>query len=446
MIRPRSSWWVTPALILAPIAATHAEISDQRLDQLARTLEPQLVEWRRDIHRNPELSNREFKTSKKAEAHLRRLGLEVKAGIAHTGVVALLRGAKPGPMIMLRADMDGLPVTEQADVSFKSTVTAEYNGHTVGVMHACGHDAHTAMLMAAAEILSGLRGDLPGSVLFVFQPAEEGAPEGEQGGAPLMLKEGLFETYRPEAAFALHVDYSLHAGDVGYRAGPFRAASDRFRIVVTGRQTHGAQPWQGIDPVVTAAAIVTGLQTVVSRQVDLTENPAVVTVGTIGGGIRFNIIPESVQMTGTIRTFDAAQRAGILERVNRMVQNVAEANGATATFEIGADGNPVTFNNPTLTEKVVPSLERAFGKGHVKRISLVTSAEDFAHFAQRVPSFYFFVGATPRDQDMLTTPANHSPLFYLDESALMVGLRAMLYVAVDYLQASPAAKTAGQSP
>lgn len=445
MTRPRFTWWVAPVLLLAPIVATHAEITDERIDQLARGLETRLVEWRRDIHQHPELSNREFNTSKKVEAHLRRLGLEVKTGIAHTGVVALLRGAKPGPTLALRADMDGLPVTERVDVPFKSVATAEYNGQTVGVMHACGHDTHVAVLMAAADVLTALRKDLAGSVLFIFQPAEEGPPVGEEGGAPLMLKEGLFDTYRPAAAFGLHVHYSLHAGDVGYKAGPFMAASDRFDIVVNGRQTHGARPWQGVDPIVTAAAIVNSLQTVVSRRVDLTANPAVVTVGTIDGGLRFNIIPDTVQMTGTIRTFDPAQRTDIFENVNRVVQNVAEANGATATFTVAENGNPVTFNNLMLTEKVVPSLERALGKEHVKRIPLETGAEDFAHFAQKVPSFYFFFGATPPAQNLLTTPANHSPLFYVDETALMVGLRSMLYLAVDYLQA-PSTTTAQQTP
>jgi amidohydrolase len=446
MIRTRCRWWVAPALALAPIAAVHAEITDEQIDQLAQGIETRLVDWRRDLHRNPELSNREFRTSGKVEAHLRRLGLDVRTGIAHTGVVALLRGARPGPTIALRADMDGLPVTERVDVPFKSTATSEYNGQTVGVMHACGHDTHTSMLMAAAEILAGLRGELAGNVLFIFQPAEEGPPVGEEGGAPLMLKEGLFATARPEAMFGLHVHYSLHAGDVGYKSGPFMAASDRFSIVVNGRQTHGARPWQGIDPVVTAAAIVTALQTVVSREVDLTKNPAVVTVGTIRGGLRFNIIPDSVEMTGTIRTFDPAQRAAIFEDVERVVHNVAEAHGASATFELGTDNNPVTFNDPVLTQRVVPSLERALGKEHVKQIPLETGAEDFAYFAQQVPSFYYFVGATPRGQDLLTTPANHSPLFYVDESALQVGLRSLLYAAVDYLQTSPAAGAASQSP
>jgi amidohydrolase len=446
MIRPRSRWWVAPALALAPIAVVRADVTDEQIDRLAHGIEARLVDWRRDLHRHPELGNREFETSKKIEAHLRRLGLEVKSGIAHTGVVGLLRGAQPGPTIALRADMDGLPVTERTDLPFKSTVIGEYNGQTVGVMHACGHDTHMSVLMAAAEILTGLRGDLAGNVLFIFQPAEEGPPLGEEGGAPLMLKEGLFATYKPDAAFGLHVHYSLHAGDVGFKAGPFMAASDRFSIVVTGRQTHGARPWGGVDPIVTAAAIVTGLQSIVSRQVDLTENPAVVTVGTIRGGMRFNIIPDNVEMTGTIRTFDPEQRAEIFESMQRVVQNVAAANGASATFELDPNNNPVTFNDLALTERVVPSLERALGKEHVKQISLETGAEDFAHFAQRVPSFYYFVGATPPGQDVRTTPVNHSPLFFVDEAALLVGLRSLLYVAVDYLQTSPARTTASQSP
>jgi amidohydrolase len=446
MIRPCCHWWVAPALALAPIAVIHAQVTDQQIDGLARGIETRLVDWRRDFHQHPELGNREFETSKKIEAHLRRLGLEVRTGIARTGLVALLRGARPGPMIALRADMDGLPVTERTDLPFKSTATTEYNGQTVGVMHACGHDTHISILMAAAEILTGLRGDLAGSVLFIFQPAEEGPPVGEEGGALLMLKEGLFDTYKPEAAFGLHAHYSLHAGDVGFRSGPFMAASDRFSIVVTGRQTHGARPWGGVDPIVAASAIVTGLQSVVSRQVDLTENPAVVTVGTIRGGVRFNIIPDSVEMTGTIRTFTPEQRAAIFDSVKRVVQNVAEANGASATFELGTDNNPVTFNDPALTERVLPSLERAVGKQHVRRLSLETGAEDFAHFAQKVPSFYYFVGATRPGQDLGTTPVNHSPLFQVDESALMVGLRSLLYVAVDYLQGPAAARPASRTP
>jgi amidohydrolase len=434
MNRIRTGWrLVVPALIF-PLSL-EAAITDQRVDALVQKIQPQLIEWRRDIHQHPELSNREFNTSKKVAEHLRGLGLDVKTGIAHTGVVAVLRGGKPGPMIALRADMDALPVTEQVDLPFKSTVTAEYRGQTVGVMHACGHDAHVAILMAAAEILTQLRADLPGSVLFIFQPAEEGAPEGEEGGARLMLKEGLFDTYKPEVAFGLHVNTTVHAGDVGYRAGPFMAASDRFRIVVNGRQTHGARPWQGIDPVVTSAEIITALQTVVSRRVDLTANPAVLTVGVINAGQRFNIVPESAEMLGTLRTFDTQQRADIMQHMQTIVQSMSAANDATATLEFGADSNPVTFNNLSLTERAVPSLKRAAGVDHVRALPLETGAEDFAHFAQKVPSFYFYVGITPTDKDPHTVPVNHSPLFYMDESGLPVGLKSMLYVALDYLRA-----------
>ena len=448
MTRPRQAsagWWLAPVCALAPLTTTQAVITDQRLERDAREIESRLIDWRRDLHRNPELGNREFRTAKKIEAHLRQLGLEVKTGIAHTGVTGLLRGARPGPMIALRADMDALPVTEQTDVPFKSTATGDYRGEKVGVMHACGHDAHVAILMAAAEILARLRGELAGSVLFIFQPAEEGPPEGEEGGAPLMLKEGLFDIYRPAAIFGLHVNSNLHAGDIGYRSGTLRAASDRFTIVVTGRQTHGAQPWDGVDPIVTAAEIVTSLQGIVSRQVNLTENPAVVSVGAINGGIRHNIIPERVEMIGTVRTFSAQQRSDIFARMERITTKVAEANGATATLNFGSDNNPTTYNDPALTQKVLPSLQRAAGAEHVKVIPLLTSAEDYAYFAAKVPSVYFIVGIVPPSQDLLSAAANHSPLFFVDETGLQTGLRALLYVAVDYLQGA-AAGTASSAP
>jgi amidohydrolase len=433
MNRPRAGRWVAAALALLPIAA-HSAITDQRLEQSARDLETRLVEWRRDLHRNPELGNREFRTAEKVAAHLRQLGLEVKTGIAHTGVAGLLRGGKAGPTIALRADMDALPVTEQADVPFKSTATAEYRGEKVGVMHACGHDTHVAILMAAAEVLTRLRADLAGNVLFVFQPAEEGPPEGEDGGAVMMLKEGLFATYRPDAVVGLHIWAPMHVGDIGYRSGPLLAAADRFRIVVTGRQTHGARPWQGVDPIVTSAEIVGALQTVVSRQIDVTRNPAVVTVGSIRGGIRHNIIPDTVEMLGTIRTFDPGQRTDVIERIQRVAQNIAEANGASATFALGEDRYPVTVNDAALTQRVLPSLARAVGAQHVIEVPRETGAEDFSYFAEKVPGFFFFVGATPRERDLSTTPANHSPRFFVDEDALQVGLRALLYATVDYLQ------------
>jgi amidohydrolase len=440
MNRPRAGRWLASALALMPFAAAHPAISDQRLDESARDLQARLVDWRRDLHRNPELGNREVRTAKKVEDHLRRLGLEVKTGIAHTGVVGFLRGGKPGPTLALRADMDGLPVTEQTDVPFKSTVTAEYRGEKVGVMHACGHDTHVAILMAAAETLTRLRADLPGSVLFIFQPAEEGPPEGEDGGAIMMLKEGVFETHRPDAVFGLHIWAPLHVGDIGYRSGPLLAGADRFRIVVSGRQTHGARPWQGVDPIVTAAQIVNGLQTVVSRRVDLTRNPAVVTVGSIRGGIRHNIIPDTVELLGTMRTFEPQQRADVMERIQLLAQNIAAANGASATFALGEDRYPVTRNDAALTQQVLPSLARAAGAQHVIEVARETGAEDFSYFADKVPGFFFFVGATPRGRDPATTPANHSPFFYVDENALQVGLRATLYLAVDYLQSGAAPK------
>jgi len=430
---PRLLALALPALALASLQAA-ADISDGALDAAARAVGPDVVTWRRDFHQNPELSNREFRTSKQVAEHLKALGLEVKTGIAHTGVIGVLRGGKPGPTIALRADMDALPVTEQGDLPFKSVATAEYRGEKVGVMHACGHDAHTAILMGVAEALVSLRKDLPGTVLFLFQPAEEGAPDGERGGASLMLEEGAFEIVKPEAAFGLHVWSGLNAGTLGYRAGPFMAASDRFRILVQGRQTHGARPWGGVDPIVVSSQIVMGLQTIVSRQLDITRYPAVVSVGAIKGGIRNNIIPDQVEMVGTFRTFDTAVRQQIIERITRTAEDIARAGGATAKVEIADDNNPVVVNEVELTRRMRPSLERVAGSGRVVEIPYVTGAEDFAFFGQQVPALFFFVGVTPTGQDPIQAPSNHSPLFFLDESGLDLGVRAMLGVAVDYLQ------------
>jgi amidohydrolase len=335
---------------------------------------------------------------------------------------------------MLRADIDALPVTERTDVPFRSTVMGEYRGRQVGVMHACGHDAHTAILMGAAEILAGMRERLPGTVMFVFQPAEEGVPEGEQGGAPQMMQEGLFEIAKPDAIFGLHVISTLHTGTVGVRPGPFMAGSDFFRIVVTGKQSHGARPWAGIDPIVTAAQIINSLQTVISRQTDITALPAVVSIGAINGGVRHNIIPDSVEMLGTMRTFGPAARQDIIDRVQRIVTNVAEANGATATLEMMPAPNPVVDNDPALTQKVVASLQAAFGVAAVKAVGLQTVAEDFSYYSRQAPSVYYWVGITPPGQDLRTAPDNHSDLFYVDESGIAVGLKSMLHVAVDFLQ------------
>jgi amidohydrolase len=422
------------ALLAIASGPADAAITETQLDQAAKSVTPQVIIWRRDFHQNPELGNRETRTSQKVAEHLKALGLEVRTGIAHTGVVGVLKGGKPGPTIALRADMDALPVTEQVDVPFKSLVTSEYRGEKVGVMHACGHDAHTAILMGAAEALAGMRKDLPGTVLFIFQPAEEGAPEGEKGGAPLMLEEGVFDIAKPDAAFGLHVWSGLNAGKIGYRAGPFMAASDRFRILVKGEQTHGSKPWGGVDPIVASAQIVMGLQTLVSRQIDISAHPAVVSVGAIKGGIRNNIIPDQVEMIGTFRTFDPNVRQQIIDGITRTAKDIASSSGATAEVEVAADANPVTFNDVKLTERMLPSLERAAGPGNVLEIPFVTGAEDFSYFGQRVPSLFFFVGVTPPGRDAAKAPANHSPKFYIDETGLGLGVRAMLGVAVDFLQ------------
>ena len=388
---------------------------------------------RRDFHQHPELSNREVRTAGIVAQHLQRLGLEVQTGVAKTGVVGVLEGARPGPTIVLRADMDALPVIEQTDVPFRSTVTTTYRGEQVGVMHACGHDAHTAILMGVAQILAGLRAQLPGKVVFLFQPAEEGPPEGEEGGAPLMLKEGVFERHPPAAVFGLHVHSMLPAGEIGYRPGAFMAGADTFRLTVTGRQTHGARPWMGVDPVVVAAQIVTALQTVVSRQVDLTLNPAIVSVAVIRGGVRHNIIPDSVEMLGTIRTFSDAQRAAVLASVERMATNVAAASGASAMFELTATPLPVTYNDPALMQRTAATLSRVVGAERMKPLAVQTPSEDFAFYGREAPAVFFWIGAARPGADPATVAENHSPLFYIDERALPVGVRALAQLAVDYL-------------
>lgn len=421
-------------LAIAPPAARADDLDIAFAAALAR-VEPKVLGWRRDLHENPELSNREFRTAKLVAEHLRRLGLQVETGIAHTGVVAVVKGALPGPTIALRADMDALPVTEQGALPFRSKVTSTYRGEPVGVMHACGHDAHTAMLMGIAEALVAVQAQLPGSVVLIFQPAEEGAPEGEEGGAGLMLRQGVFERFRPEAAFALHVTSLMRTGQIGYRGGPMLAASDSFRIVVKGRGTHGARPWGGIDPIVVSAQVINALQTIVSRQMDITTNPLVITVGAIKGGIRNNIVPDEVEMIGTIRTFDMVQRADVIERMRRTIDGVAAANGTTASFELDAGGTPVVVNEPGLTLRSVAALQRIAGSSSVKAVPLITGAEDFGFFAQRVPSFFFYLGITPPDRNPVTAATNHSAQFFVDEAAFPLGARALSGVAIDYLRA-----------
>lgn len=411
------------------LAATQAQAADVE-KQLAQT-ENKVIEWRRHLHQNPELGNREFETAKYVAAHLKSLGMEVETGIAHTGVVGFLKGGKPGPTVALRADMDALPVTEQVDIPFASKAKTKYNGEEVGVMHACGHDTHVAMLMGAAQVLAGMRDELAGNVLFIFQPAEEGAPDGEEGGAELMLKEGLFKKYKPAVAFGQHVTSSLPAGMIGYRSGPLMASSDEFRINVKGRQTHGSRPWGGVDPITAAAQIIMGTQTIVSRQIDITKEPAVVSFGKIDGGVRNNIIPDSVFLNGTIRNFDMDNRQEIFNRLKVTAENLAKSSGAEAEVEI-IEGYPVTANDPTLTEAAIPALQSAAGKDKVIVVPKVTGAEDFSFFANEIPGFYYFLGVTPKGTDPATAASNHSPRFYVDESALKVGTEAITQLTLDY--------------
>jgi amidohydrolase len=404
---------------------TSAELQ-RRVEQIM----PKVVAWRRDIHQHPELGNRETRTAKIVADHLRALGMEVRTGVAHTGVVGLLKGGRAGPVIALRADMDALPVSEMVDVPFRSRVRTTFNGDSVGVMHACGHDNHVAILMGAAEVLAGMRATLPGTVKFIFQPAEEGPPAGEAGGAAMMIEQGVLAAPAPEAIFGLHV-WADSVGRITYRPGGAMAGGDGLRIVVHGRQTHGAMPWGGVDPVVVSAQIVNALQTIPSRQMDVTVAPSIVTIATIHGGVRGNIIPDSVVMTGTVRTLDPAQRLDVRMRVKRTAEKVAESFGATAQVTL-QEGYPVTYNDPKLTERMVPSL-RAAANGRAALAAPTMGSEDFSYFQQRIPGLYFFLGVTPGGQDPKTAPRNHSPYFAADEAALPVGVRAMTQVTLDYL-------------
>ena len=439
-------------LLLAPIAiaitwsgavqAAGTRITSAQIDAAAKTVEPKTIEWRRDFHTHPELSNREVRTAEQIAKRLRALGIEVKTGVGVTGVVGLLRGGQPGRTVGLRADMDALPVTEQTDVPFKSKATAQFRGETVGVMHACGHDSHVAILLGVAEALAGMREQLTGQVLFVFQPAEEGPPEGERGGANLMLDQGAFKLAKPDVMYGLHVMASLPTGVIGYRSGPFMASADSFTLTVKGRQTHGSRPWGGVDPIVVSSQIVLGLQTIVSRQVDITAIPAVITVGAIKGGIRFNIIPDEVQMVGTVRTFSADVRNDIVRRMQATAGNIAAASGATATVRFkdlskpeSADevSVPTVVNDAAVTAAALPIFERLVGKDNVREVSLQTTADDYAVFAQQAPSLYFWIGVTPPDRDPTKVAFNHSPQFYLDEAGMITGVRALLTLTIEYL-------------
>ena len=390
------------------------------------------IEWRRHLHQYPELSNREFKTAGMIAGHLKSLGIEVQENVAKTGVVGILKGGKPGPVIGLRADMDALPVEERADLSFASKQKGEYNGKEVSVMHACGHDTHVAMLMSVAEILAGVKKDLKGTIKFVFQPAEEGAPEGEEGGAPLMVKEGVLKNPDVDIMLGLHINAQTPVGTIKYREEGMMAASDWFTIKVKGKQSHGSQPWLGVDPVVVSAQIISGLQTIVSRQTELTKNAAVISVCIINGGVRANIIPEEVEMTGTIRTLDKDMQKNIHERIKITAEKIAESSGATAVVEI-ENKTLVTYNDPALTRKLLPSLIKAAGKENVLEMNAVTGAEDFSFFAEKVPSLYLYVGGLPSGKDPREAAAHHTPDFYVDDAGMKTGILAFLMMVTDYM-------------
>ncbi len=419
-------------LPLLPLAAA-AQISEERIDEAAAALQPQVVEWRRWFHEHPELSNREENTARRIADILREMGLEPRTGVAGTGISAIIEGAKPGPLVAIRADIDALPVTEQTGLPFASSATSVYNGQEVGVMHACGHDNHIAMALGAARLLSDMREDLAGSVMLIFQPAEEGPPAGEEGGASLMLEEGLFAEATPEAVFGIHVGIGQPGGRFATRAGPLMAASDRFVIRVVGRQTHGARPWDGVDPITVAAQIVMGLQTVASRQVDVTKAPSIISVGRINGGIRNNVIPESVELEGTIRSFDPQMREQIHAAMERTASLIAESAGASIEFELEA-GPPPLINDGELTRRMLPVLARVSG-APVLEVTPQTVAEDFAEYARVAPSLFVFLGNWPAGVDPAQRPANHSPYFDMHEPWLERGVRAFAYMVTDYLQA-----------
>jgi amidohydrolase len=405
----------------------------REVDAATVKIMPRVIEWRRHIHQYPELGNQEVKTAKYVEDHLRRLGMEVRTGIAKTGVVGYLKGSQPGPVIGLRADLDGLPVTERNSLPFASKEKAVFNGQNVGVMHACGHDTHVAMLMGAAEVLAGMKDKIKGTVVFIFQPAEEGPPTGEEGGAPLMVKEGVMDNPKIDAIFGIHVNSKTEAGKIKYKSGAFMASSDWFQIKIKGRQSHGAYPWLGTDPIAVAAQIYTGLQMIVARRSELTKAPVIITVGRINGGVRENIIPEELMMAGTIRTLDSGMQKDVHEKIRQTATNIAESMGATAEVLI-ENKTLVTYNSPELVKKMLPSLEKAAGKDNVLETEWVTGAEDFSFFGEKAPAFYFYVGGMPKGKDPKTAADHHTPDFYIDDSRLDVGVKAFCNIVFDFVK------------
>ncbi len=414
--------------LMSPVSAIDMS---REIDAAAARIMPKVVEWRRHVHQYPELGNRETKTAKYVEDHLRKLGLEVRTGVAKTGVVGILRGSQPGPVIGLRADMDALPVTERNSLPFASKEKALFNGQSVGVMHACGHDTHVAMLMGTAEILTGLKDKIKGTVVFIFQPAEEGPPPGEEGGASLMVKEGVMDEPKIEAIFGIHINSQTEIGKIRYKSGATMAASDWFEIKVKGKQTHGAYPWAGIDPIAVATQIFTGLQMIVARRSDLPKAPVVITVGRINGGVRENIIPEELTMAGTIRTLDADMQKDVHQKVRQTAKSIAESMGASVEVSIETKA-PVTYNTPALVARMLPSLHKSAGKDNVIAAEWVTGAEDFSYFGEKAPSFYFFIGGMPSGKNPKDAAPHHTPDFFVDDSRLDVGVKAFCNIVFDY--------------
>lgn len=428
--------FILVALLISSLPAFSQTVTSKDKVSLASDkVESKVISWRRDFHEHPELGNNEKRTAEIVAKHLESLGIEVKTGVAKTGVVGILKGGKPGPVVALRADMDALPVIERGDLPFKSKVKTQYEGQEVGVMHACGHDSHTAMLMGVAEVLAGMKADLKGTVKFLFQPAEEGAPVGEEGGAELMIKEGVLENPKVDVVFGLHIWAQTEAGQITYRPGGMMAGVKDMKFTIKGRQAHGASPWASIDPIVVSAQIVNNLQTIVSRNLNVTENAGVVTIGSLHAGVRSNIIPEQAEMLGTMRYLSDSDGKLIEERIRQIVTNTAEANGAVAEIKLPYSSRcPVTFNDLSLTEKMIPSLQRIAGVGNVKVIPPLTAAEDFSFFQEKVPGLFFFLGGMPKGQDQKTAASHHTPDFFIDESAFKLGVKALAGLTVDYME------------
>jgi amidohydrolase len=428
----KTIFYILIVLVTCTINAQNSVLKT-KISQKANALESKVIQWRRELHENPELGNREYKTAEKIAAYLQSIGIEVKTGIAKTGVVGILKGGKPGPVVALRADMDALPVKERVNIPFASKIEGEYNNQKVNVMHACGHDTHVAMLMGTATILAELRKDIKGTVKFIFQPAEEGAPEGEEGGAELMVKEGVLENPKVDVIFGLHINAQTEVGKIKYRPKGIMASSDWFKIKVIGKQSHGATPWQGIDPIVTSSQIILGLQTIVSRNMALTENAAVVSVGQINSGIRSNIIPEELNMSGTIRTLDSKAQEFIHARVKQIATNIAESAGATAQVDI-TKKTLITYNDPGLTEQMLPSLKNTAGQENVLLTEAVTGAEDFSFYQAKIPGLFIFLGGMPKGKKPEEMPSHHTPDFYIDESGFVLGMKTMANLTLDYME------------